>query len=116
LYRPLNSKGDPDEVSWQKNPEYFTACSARFRQIIRIFIAPMPEARELIRFAEGALIWTIWDYECDHWGNRPNNAYYFISWTVTFFIRQAARASAGTCPWTCASDRFVPLHSAGAPG
>lgn len=79
LYNPLNSKGKPDEASWQKNPEYFTACSDHFRHIVRIFIAPMPDARELIRFAERALIWIIWDYEWDNWGNRPDDAFYFIS-------------------------------------
>jgi hypothetical protein len=79
LYRPRNSKGEPDEASWQNNPEYFTVCSNHFREIVRIFIAPMLDARKLIRFAEGALISTIWDYEWDNWGDRPDDAYYFIS-------------------------------------
>jgi hypothetical protein len=53
-------------------------CSDRFREIVRVFIAPMAHAAELIRFAEGALIHTIWDYETDNWGSRPNDAYYFL--------------------------------------
>jgi hypothetical protein len=79
LYRPRNSRGEPDEASWQSDPDRFTACSDRFRQIVRIFVAPMADARKLIRFAEGALIHAVADYEYDNWGDRPNDAYYFLA-------------------------------------
>jgi hypothetical protein len=79
LYAPLNSKGKPDEAKWQQDPDYFTACRDRFRQIVRIFIAPMAKTRELVSFAERALIHAIWDYEDDNWGNRPEDANHFLS-------------------------------------
>jgi hypothetical protein len=79
LYKPLTSKGLPDETKWQKDPDRFTACSNLYREVVRIFIAPMADSVDLIRFAEGALIHTIWDYETDNWGDRPEGSYYFLS-------------------------------------
>jgi hypothetical protein len=80
VYSPLNSSTfDPDEAAFQKDPVYYTECVDRFLRIARIFIAPMDDMRDLIWFTEGALIWHVFDYEWDHWGNRPCDANYFLS-------------------------------------
>lgn len=79
LYKPLNSKGTPDVASWVANPDHFTDNYRRFRQIIRVFIAPIPNIDNLVPFAEKALTWLIWDYEWDNWGERSEDAYFYIN-------------------------------------
>ena len=80
LYKPLDSKGKPDLVKWRVDPEGYTKHRDVFEQSVRLFIAPMQDDQKHIRFAEAALIHTVWDYEFDHWDIIPNDYdWYFLN-------------------------------------